>query len=567
MSDLFDRHRETLDRACAAIRDRTCHSAYPEVPSGRIYGEEAAEAGAAAHAARLGRPFALPGHPGGAVAGEEISPFTGEAFGIAYPRPDAEAIVAAAGAAQRGWRGATPEERVGVCLEALHRLNRRSFEMAHAVMHTTGQGFMMAFQAGGPHAQDRGLEALAYAWEEMHRTPERATWTKRVGKEETVTLEKTFRIVPRGIGLVIACSTFPTWNGYPAIFADLATGNAVVVKPHPGAVLPLALTVAILREVLAESGFDPNVVLLATDRAEEPIAAALATHPAIGIVDYTGGPAFGAWLEQHATQAVVLTEKAGVNSAILDSCGDLRGVSGNLAFSVSLFSGQMCTTSQNIFIPRDGIETPTGRVAFADVAAGLVKAVDGLLGEPKRAAEILGAIRDPGVIERVEAVRREAEAAGGRVLREPGPAENPAFPNARVRGPLVVAMDEKDEAIYGRERFGPVVCIVATESTERSIEIAARLAREQGAITCALWSLDEETIRRAEEATAEAGVPLSVNLAGSIWVNQSAAFSDFHVSGANPAGNATLCDGAFVSGRFRVVQSRIFVPSAVPAPA
>ena len=59
----------------------------------------------------------------------------------------------------------------------------------------------------------------------------------------------------------------------------------------------------------------------------------------------------------------------------------------------------------------------------------------------------------------------------------------------------------------------------------------------------------------------------SVNLTGGIFVNQAAAFSDFHVSGANPAGNATLCDGAFVSGRFRVVQSRIPVPTAEPTPA
>ena len=38
--------------------------------------------------------------------------------------------------------------------------------MAHAVMHTTGQAFVMAFQAGGAHAQDRALEAIAYA---LHR--------------------------------------------------------------------------------------------------------------------------------------------------------------------------------------------------------------------------------------------------------------------------------------------------------------------------------------------------------------------------------------------------------------
>jgi hypothetical protein len=45
--------------------------------------------------------------------------------------------------------------------------------MAHAVMHTTGQSFLMGFQAGGPHAQDRALEAIAYAYDEMSRVPER----------------------------------------------------------------------------------------------------------------------------------------------------------------------------------------------------------------------------------------------------------------------------------------------------------------------------------------------------------------------------------------------------------
>ena len=55
-----------------------------------------------------------------------------------------------------------------------------------------------------------------------------------------------------GVGLVIGCNTFPTWNAYPGIFASLATGNPVVVKPHPQAVLPLAITVEVAREVLAE---------------------------------------------------------------------------------------------------------------------------------------------------------------------------------------------------------------------------------------------------------------------------------------------------------------------------
>ena len=68
-------------------------------------------------------------------------------------------------------------------------------------------------------------------------------------------MTKTFTVVPRGVALVIGCNTFPTWNSYPGLFASLVTGNAVVVKPHPGAVLPLAITVAIARDVLAEAGF------------------------------------------------------------------------------------------------------------------------------------------------------------------------------------------------------------------------------------------------------------------------------------------------------------------------
>jgi len=41
-----------------------------------------------------------------------------------------------------------------------------------------------------------------------------------------------------------------------------------------------------------------------------------------------------------------------------------------------------------------------------------------------------------------------------------------------------------------------------------------------------------------------------------VYVNQTAAFSDFHATGANPAANASLTDAAFVAGRFRVVEIR-----------
>ncbi len=319
---LLERHRKILDGAVEAIRARTYWSAYPEVPSGKIYGETAKADGLAAFQGRLNKPFELdqPGTSG--TVGAEVSPF-GQALGITYPKADLGSLIAAAGAGIGDWVAAGAEARVGIALEILDRINKRSFEMANAVMHTTGQAFMMAFQAGGPHAQDRGLEAIAYAWEEMNRVPEHVTWEKQVGKTEVIKLDKRFRIVPRGVAAVIGCSTFPTWNGYPGLFASLATGNAVVVKPHPGSILPLAITVEIAREVLREAGFEADLVTLAADTHDAPITKELVTRGEVGIVDYTGSSEFGTWVEQNATQAVVFTEKAGVNAIILDSVDDL----------------------------------------------------------------------------------------------------------------------------------------------------------------------------------------------------------------------------------------------------
>jgi hypothetical protein len=75
-----------------------------------------------------------------------------------------------------------------------------------------------------------------------------------------------------------------------------------------------------------------------------------------------------------------------------------------------------------------------------------------------------------------------------------------------------------------------------------------------------VYSTDPATTAAASEALSNAGAFVSCNLTGQIWMNQAAAFSDFHVSGLNPAGNASLCDAAFIAGRFAFAQSRSIVP-------
>lgn len=557
--DLIAKHRPTLDQALEAIRTRAYWSPHPEHP--KAYGADGsldAAAGKAAFDAVLGSRLDL-GQPGtdGWVAGE-TSPY-GVELGVEYPHADIDQLLPAMKAGQRAWRDAGAEIRAVVCLEILKRISDRTHEFAHAVMHTSGQAFMMAFQAGGPHAQDRGLEAVAYAYVEQVRTPDTAEWTKPQGKRDPLALTKRFTPVPRGIALMIGCNTFPTWNGYPGLFASLATGNAVLVKPHPRAVLPLALTVAVARETLAEAGFDPNLVALAAERPGEGIARTLATRPEIRIVDYTGSTAFGDWLEANARQAQVYTEKAGVNTVLVESAGDYKGMLSNLAFSLSLYSGQMCTTPQNLLIPRDGIRTDEGPKTYDEVVADLARAVDGLLGDDARANGLLGALVNPDVKARLEA------AAGlGEVALPSREVSNPDFPGAVVRTPVIVKLDgarkywdgADDEAAFMSECFGPVSFAVAVDSAADAVELLRRTIREKGAMTVGAYTTDEEVERTVQEVCFEEAAQLSLNLTGGVYVNQTAAFSDFHGSGGNPAANAALTDGAFVANRFRVVEVR-----------
>jgi len=553
-AELYETHRELLDRAIRAATVRDYWSAFPESPSKSVYGEDAAPAGERAFTALLGKPFPIdvPGATGTVTT--ERSPF-GLELGVSYPKADPLALVAAARAAMPAWRAVGPQGRAGVAAEIIKRINARSFELAHAVQHTTGQAFVMAFQAGGTHAQDRALEAVAFALAATTRLPAEAGWVKPMRGGE-LRMAKSSTVVGRGVGLVIGCTTFPTWNGYPGIFASLVTGNPVIVKPHPGAVLPLAITVQICREVLAEAGLSPDVVTLAAEEPGDGIAATLATHPDVRIVDFTGSSDFGNWLEANARQAVVYTEKAGLNTVLVDSTDDYKGMLRNLAFSLSLYSGQMCTTPQNILVPQAGIETDAGHRTIEEFGADLSAALDKLLGDPQRAAGTLGAIVNDGVLSRLTEAGNAAS-----VIRPSTEVTDEQYPQATIRTPVVVRLDAADDKVYTREWFGPVSFLIATDSTAASVQIFTETVRAHGALTAAVHTTSPDVLAAVREAALDAGVHLSENLTGGVFVNQTAAFSDLHGTGANPAATASLTDDFFVTGRFFTLQSRHHVPA------
>ncbi|HEY1969175.1 MAG TPA: aldehyde dehydrogenase family protein, partial [Pseudonocardia sp.] len=265
--------------------------------------------------------------------------------------------------------------------------------------------------------------------------------------------------------------------------------------------------------------------------------------------------AFGSWIEANARQARVYSETSGTNPVVLESVTDLAKVLRALAGSLCLFSGQMCTTPQNFFVPFGGVRTPEGPVRPAEFARRLAEAAETIIGNPRRAASICGAVQSART---VDELARLAEVVGdrGTVVLQPRAWRHPDEPAARTIGPLVALLDIADHHLYRDECFGPVAFVITAGDAEQALRQAAADASEPGAITAFVYSTDAGYLRRAEDAFALAGAALTMNLTGSMPIQFSAAYADYHVSGLNPSGNATLCDDTFVAGRFRVVQSR-----------
>ena len=542
------KHKERIERALLALQERTYYAPYPENP--RAYAEDADAKGKEAFQKQLSNPFVgLADEGNSGLIGEEVSSYMLVGLGVQYPKFSADILVERAKLAHNDWKKISVEARADILVDMLDAVSERFFELGYATMHTTGQSFMMSFQASGPHANDRAMESIALGYHELTRYAQNVDWVKNMGKFD-LTIKKNFKPVSKGVGLVIGCSTFPTWNTVPGVFANLISGNTAIIKPHPKSVLPIAIVVAEMQKVLIQNGISPYTVQLAVDTLASPITKDLAEHKEVKLIDYTGGSAFGEYIESLPGKTV-FTEKAGVNSVILESVQDAKAVFGNLAFSFSLYSGQMCTAPQNIFVPSGGIKTADGHLSYDEVVAGLSDAVIGLAENPKMGAFVMGAIQNDTTKNRVN----ETLGGIGEAALVAAVAPHPEFPDARLQTPTVLGIDA-NESTWKHECFGPIVFVVKTENASHALDLAAEMASEKGAITCLCYSSDGDYMNAVEERMNETFTPVSFNFTGAAFVNQHAAFSDFHVSGGNPSGNATFTDSLYINRRFVWVGNR-----------
>jgi acyl-CoA reductase-like NAD-dependent aldehyde dehydrogenase len=175
-----------------------------------------------------------------------------------------------------------------------------------------------------------------------------------------------------------------------------------------------------------------------------------------------------------------------------------------------------------------------------------------LVDNPKAGPFVLGAVQNKNTSVRVI----DAEKMDGKVWLKSRSFENSQFKTARVATPVVVEVDSSKKEIFSKELFGPIALLIKTKNTDESIALAKEMAQKHGAISCGAYTTDAAVREKIADEMSLAATPVSFNLVGGIYMNQNAAFSDFHVTGGNPSGNASFTNPEYVTKRFTWVGHR-----------
>lgn len=425
--------------------------------------------------------------------GEEESPYTQEFLGVTYPAFEVEALLRRGKEEYHKWRKVDKEIKAGLLLESIDRISRRFSEIAVSLMHTTGKNFNIAYFSVSL-AADHSLCMIGSGISKMNEILENGS-----GHNKKV-------IIPKGISLIIGDSSVPMLNTLPSIYASLITGNAVIVKPHPKIVLPIAIAVAELQKVFSENGFDPNVCQLAIDSNEGLISDYLAVNNATRIIDFYGSAEFGKFLEKIPGKTI-FTFKRGINPVLVESVNDADKVLQNLAVSSLYYSGQRFDSYQNVFIPKNGVKTNTGTIPYEEFVIRLAQCIKTFSADRKQALGIGGAIQNVKIFDRI----RITERLDGHLALRSEHIDHEYFDNARTASPMIMELDTVQTDIFNQKYFGPIIFVIKTESADHSLALAKETAVQYGTNICYAYTANENYKEKTIDNMALVNVPVCFN--------------------------------------------------------
>ena len=379
-----------------------------------------------------------------------LDPSTGEAF-AELARGDVQHIDAAVAAARSAFEGAwgalAPMERGRL----LHRLSEAILANQERLAQITARdgGKLLAQARADTIATARYFEFYAGACDKLHGEllPYRAGY---IVMAERVPFGVTGHIVPWN---------YPTQIFARSVAASLAAGNACVVKPAEDA----SLAILEIAHLAIEAGFPRGAFNIVTGFGNEA-GAALAAHPGIDHISFTGSPGTGSQVAQAAAghHCPVTLELGGKSPQLVFADADLDAALPVLVSAIVQNAGQTCSAGSRVLI-----EQP----AYREVMARLAKRFDALTVGSAFAQVDCGPLINAKQRDRVKGFLAQAAEDGIHVAAQ-GTLAADAPRGGFYQVPTLLGDVPADHAIAQEEVFGPVLVAMPFCDEAHAIELA-----------------------------------------------------------------------------------------------
>jgi aldehyde dehydrogenase (NAD+) len=402
--------------------------------------------------------------PAGSGRIEVINPTTEEPMG-SVPEGTAEDVdraVDAARAAFEGWSQAPREQRAALLGAIAAGLNDRADEIAATISAELGMPLKLSRRI------QAGLPAMSFS--SMPELIEQVAWEEEVGNSLVVR-------EPIGVLGAITPWNYPLHQIAAKVAPAMAAGCTVVLKPSEVA----PLNAFILAEVIEAAGVPAGVFNLVTGAG--PVAGeAIASHPGIDIVSFTGSTRAGRRVSELAAETVksVTLELGGKSPTVILEDADLSTAVPDGVAKCFLNSGQTCNALTRMLVPQAMLAEAAGIASEAAQAF--------TPGDPFDEATRLGPLVSDAQRERVRYYIEKGTDEGAELVT--GGAEPPeGLERGYFVRPTVFSGVDNSMTIAQEEIFGPVLSIIPFSDEEDAVRIANDTVY---GLAGAVWSADEE---------------------------------------------------------------------------
>ncbi|EGD55473.1 aldehyde dehydrogenase family protein [Gordonia neofelifaecis] len=373
---------------------------------------------------------------------------------------DVDAAVAGARAALPRWSRTSSEGRAALLDALVEQVRLRRDELVAATVAEVGAPIRVASEA---HI-DLGITILS-DFADLARTYE---WQSRIGNSV---------LIRRAAGVVGAITpwNYPFYQLVAKVGAALAAGCPIVVKPAE--LTPLSTY--LFADATIAAGLPAGVFSLVPGRGRV-VGAALASHPGVDVVSFTGSTGVGRTIAVAAAENIkrACLELGGKSASIVLDDADLsEAIPASVAAGL-LNSGQTCSAWSRLLVPQ---------AKYKESLRLAADAVDAMtVGDPREAATDLGPVISADQKSSIISMIEGAIERGARVVRG-GPETPPGLSRGHFVAPTILADLPADDPAVLDEIFGPVIVVLPHDGDEHAIELANH--SEYG-LAGAVWSAD-----------------------------------------------------------------------------